>query len=80
MVNVGKYSIARYLGGSKYEIYLRRSGPGTELLGIYNGFIAKGGNTMKLYIKSPAIGVRYGQIPGKDEVFCSDLLREPGYI
>ena len=74
------YSLAQYLGSGRYLLYLRRRGPGTELLGIYNGYISRDGNRMKCYIKSPAIGVRYRDIPGKSDILVRDIKREPDYI
>ena len=80
MYEDGKYSYAEYLGGNKYKIYLRRNGPGTELLGIYDGYLSKCGNIMKCYCRSPAQGVWWRMIPGKIEVPVCKMYREPSYV
>jgi len=80
MYEKGKFSYAEYLGGNRYKIFYRRNGPGTELLGIYNGYLSRDGSIMKCYAKSPAVGALWSMIPGKIEVPVYKMYREPSYV
>lgn len=79
MYEGAKFSYARYLGGNRYEMLLRRAGPGTELLGYYNGYLSKDGRIMRCYCRVPAMGVWRRLIPGKAEVPVHELRCEPSY-